>query len=91
MFFTNPSVIRIGASELTRQVWTFSVLSDGVVKLDSYETQERASRRHGWRTTSAYFRLNRRESTMHVKSVDLPDDVQHEAIQQIIAQLKVER
>jgi len=74
--------------DLAKQVWTFFLIDSELV-LNSYQTMERPSKRHKWTVNAIYDRLDRRQSTMTLAEVELPDFVCVEAKQKLMAMITV--
>lgn len=76
---------------LTQWVWRFRYFSDWhALVLNSYATRERPSKRHGFKVTEFYDRLDNRRG-MAESEIVLPADVLAEAKQKFTESLRVVR
>lgn len=85
-------VIRPGPTVLHRRVWRF-VYSDAyhALVLDSYESQERTSTRHKFRTIAVYHRLGQTSDIERIAEGDVvvPGDVETEVYKTFVSTLRV--
>lgn len=75
-------------SENKYELWRFIYLFDTIF-LDSYAIFERQSKRHKYRQTKSYSRLNVRYCSIAEKDVPLTDEIKQEAFNEFISKIKV--
>lgn len=75
---------------LVRWDWRFWYY-DTVLWLDYYTESQRPSRRHKFRCTERYGRLNNRGSSIKEADVVMPFDVQQEALDEFRRQVVIKR
>ena len=78
-------VDRTSEDGLQTTIWKFEPYQEFYgdticLRLETYQTGTRKTRRHGWIWKTTFFRTNPRSSTIAAKDVPLPDDVKAEAI-----------
>lgn len=87
------TVTRPDPDGLSQQVWTFTLVDSysagAALRVARYETQTRATRRHGW--VGPYYDAmdNRHYHAIKPADVPLPDDVKTDALQQLLARVTV--
>jgi len=88
-------IVWYGEDDLSQQIWEF-IYADfaQVVLLESYRVETRKSKRHKWRVTHTYNRVNPPNYdafTLTEEQVPWPLTVQEEALQKIVSQIKIAR
>lgn len=75
-----PRHEHIAGGDLIREVYVFTSYDDRV-HLAEYRIQERATKRHKWRTVKCWYRLDKRASNIDKPTV--PEALQQEALEAI--------
>lgn len=75
---------------LSAEEWSFSVIEDQIL-LGHYSTLTRPSKRHKYQRVGWYDRYNKRDSTLKLDDVPLPDDVAEEVLAEVRARFRVVR
>jgi len=79
-----------GDGILKRQVWRFWYNdSRNEIVLSRYTVEEKKTNRHKFRVVKVYNRLDKRDNTIAVGDVPLPDDVKEAAMKQFLDSLNV--
>jgi hypothetical protein len=94
MLSLKVEVVRQDSEGLTRSVWGFELSERGELVLKSFSNEQRETRRHKWQIVGPCFRGGggvdyRHGNWMPREDVPLPDDVAKEAVNAVVASLKV--
>ena len=62
---------------------------DYTLWLESYIEYSRPTKRHSFKPTRSYYRIDKRHTNMTVEEVNLAEDVKQDAVKKVIEQLQV--
>ena len=88
--YGNITIEREAPDKLSKSVWAFWLSDRLILWLDGYRELSRPTRRHNYNAVTTYSRLDSRDRTIKTPDdIPIPPDVEAEAIQQVVDQLKV--
>lgn len=86
-----PFEITRHSDDTHREVWRFNFIEPRIA-LTGYRQEERASKRHGWKSSGVHYdAYYKRNSTVALKDIPLPNDVAAEAKEFVMNQIYVAR
>lgn len=87
MMGTQDITVERLSGDLARRIWQFTLYDLPRIRLSFYGEQERATRRHKFRSKKSYSRLDPRSHNIR-EEPDVPDDVIEEAIEQVFSRIE---
>ena len=73
--------------DFTREIFTFIMFESLKFYLDYFALEERKTKRHKWRVTRFYDRLEKRDSTLEYIDVPLTEELINEAKAQFVQKI----